>query len=174
MHSGVVVITTAQLHSTKPELRFSNPVRGGLEIRDGEDLWQWSRLEIRLNAFRQSTIPEKQFIIINIIIISFSYGAVSNFLRGTVLYPPPMDACPIIKFFLFHPLFMKITEVCDWLYPRHFINESRDRHCSSNHSNIFNVHLQRANNPSQICVRINWCSVIWWSCSCYSIEGENL
>ena len=35
---GVVVITTAQLHSTKPELRFSNPVRGGLEIRDGEDL----------------------------------------------------------------------------------------------------------------------------------------
>ena len=37
-HRGVVVITTAQLHSTKPELRFSNPVRGGLEIRDGEDL----------------------------------------------------------------------------------------------------------------------------------------
>ena len=35
---GVVVITTAQLHSTKPELRFcasSNPVS---EIRDGEDL----------------------------------------------------------------------------------------------------------------------------------------
>ena len=38
---GVVVITTALLHSTKPELRFyagSNPARGGLEIRDGEDL----------------------------------------------------------------------------------------------------------------------------------------
>ena len=38
---GVVVIATAQLHSTKPELRFcagSNPARGGLEIRDGEDL----------------------------------------------------------------------------------------------------------------------------------------
>ena len=36
---GVVVITTAQLHSTKPELRFcacSNPDRGVLEIRDGE------------------------------------------------------------------------------------------------------------------------------------------
>ena len=31
----------AQLHSTKPELRFcagSNPARGVLEIRDGEDL----------------------------------------------------------------------------------------------------------------------------------------
>ena len=38
---GVVVITTAQLHSTKPELRFctgSNPAHGISEIRDGEDL----------------------------------------------------------------------------------------------------------------------------------------
>ena len=47
-----MVITTAQLHSTsKPELRFcagSNPAHGMSEIRDGEDLWQWSRLEIRL------------------------------------------------------------------------------------------------------------------------------
>ena len=61
-----MVITTAQLHSTKPELRFcagSNPAHGVSEIRDGEDLWQWSRLEIRLNAFRRSTTPQKQFII---------------------------------------------------------------------------------------------------------------
>ena len=38
---GVVVITTAQLHSTKPELRFcagSNPACGASEIRNGEDL----------------------------------------------------------------------------------------------------------------------------------------
>ena len=38
---GVVVISSAQLHSTKPELRFragSNPARGVSEIRDGEDL----------------------------------------------------------------------------------------------------------------------------------------
>ena len=38
---GVVVITTTQLHSTKPELRFcagSKPARGVSEIRDGEDL----------------------------------------------------------------------------------------------------------------------------------------
>ena len=70
---SVVVITIAQLHSTKPELRFcagSNPARSVSEIRDGEDLWQWSRLEIRLNAFRRSTIPQKQFIIIIIIIIT--------------------------------------------------------------------------------------------------------
>ena len=38
---GVVVITTAQLHSTKPELGFCvglNPVCGVSEIRNGEDL----------------------------------------------------------------------------------------------------------------------------------------
>ena len=38
----LVVITTVQLHSTKPELRFcagSNPARGVSEIRDGENLW---------------------------------------------------------------------------------------------------------------------------------------
>ena len=41
--SNEVVITTAQLHSTKPELRFctgSNPAGGVSEIRDDEDLWQ--------------------------------------------------------------------------------------------------------------------------------------
>ena len=35
-----VVITTAQLHSTKPEIRFcavSNPARGVSEIRNGEN-----------------------------------------------------------------------------------------------------------------------------------------
>ena len=38
---GVVVITTAQLHSSKPELSLcadSNPARGVSEICDGEDL----------------------------------------------------------------------------------------------------------------------------------------
>ena len=59
--NGAVVIITTQLHSRKPEVRFcagSNPARGVSEIRDGEDLWQWSRLEIRLNAFRRSAIPQ--------------------------------------------------------------------------------------------------------------------
>ena len=63
---GVVVITTA-LHSTKPELKFCavlKPARGMSEIRDGKDLWQWLRLEIRLNVFCRSTIPQKQFIVI--------------------------------------------------------------------------------------------------------------
>ena len=38
---GVMVITTAQLQSTKPEFRFCaglNPARSVLENRDGEDL----------------------------------------------------------------------------------------------------------------------------------------
>ena len=38
---GVVVITSAQLHLTKPKLRLcagSNPARGVLEICDGENL----------------------------------------------------------------------------------------------------------------------------------------
>ena len=41
--SGAVVINTAQLHLTKPELRFctgSKPACDMLEILDGEDLWQ--------------------------------------------------------------------------------------------------------------------------------------
>ena len=62
-----MVITTAQLHSTKPKLRFcadSDPAPGVSEICDGEDLSQWSRLGIRLNTFRRLTIPQKQFIII--------------------------------------------------------------------------------------------------------------
>ena len=69
---GVMVITTAQLHSTKSELKFctgSNPARGVLEICDSDDLWQSSQLKIRLNTFRPSTISQKHFIIIIIIII---------------------------------------------------------------------------------------------------------
>ena len=58
---SVVVITTAQLHSTKPALSIcagSNPASSVSEIRNGEDLWQCSRLEIKLNTFCRSTIPQ--------------------------------------------------------------------------------------------------------------------
>ena len=64
---GVVGITAAQLDSTKPKLRFyagSSPARGVLEIHDGKDHRQLFQLEVRLNALRWSTIPQKQFIII--------------------------------------------------------------------------------------------------------------
>ena len=43
-------------YSTKPELKVypsSNFTRGMLEIRNVEDLWQWSRLEKILSAFRR-------------------------------------------------------------------------------------------------------------------------
>ena len=86
---GVVVITTAQLHSTKSKLRLcagSNPPRGGLEIRDGEDLRQWSRLEIRLNAFRRSTIPQKQFIIIIILTGDFNIDLLNSFKESAKRY----------------------------------------------------------------------------------------
>ena len=62
----VVVITNAQFHSNKLQFRFcagSNPALTVSETRDGEDLWQWSGLEIRPNAFRRLTLPQKQFII---------------------------------------------------------------------------------------------------------------
>ena len=70
-----MVITTVQLHSTKPELRScasSNPARGVSEIRDGED-----RLEIMLNAFRWSTIPQKQFI--TIIVVKYHFDSELQF-----------------------------------------------------------------------------------------------
>ena len=53
------------------EIRFCAgliPAGGASEIRDGEYLWQWSGLEIRLHVFPRSTIPQKQFIIVIIII----------------------------------------------------------------------------------------------------------
>ena len=83
-HCGVVVITTTQLHLTKPELTFctgSNPARSVSQIRDGEDLWQWYRLEIRLSAFRWSTIPQKPFIIIIIIIATIDSNQVAEILK---------------------------------------------------------------------------------------------
>ena len=72
MHT-MVVITTAQLHSTKPELKFctgSSPACSVPEICHDENLWQWSLLERRLNTFRWSTILQKQFIIIFVITFS--------------------------------------------------------------------------------------------------------
>ena len=64
-HRGLEIITTAQVHSTKPEIRFCaglHPARSVPEIRDCEDLWQCSRQDIRLNAFCRSAISQKQFI----------------------------------------------------------------------------------------------------------------
>ena len=64
-----MIISNAQLHSAKAELRFcldSNPAPGMSEICDGEiydrkNHWQWYQLEIRLNSPGRSTIPQKSF-----------------------------------------------------------------------------------------------------------------
>ena len=49
---GLVATTTVQLHFIKSELRYrANPAGGMSEIWDIEDRQQWSRLEIRLDAF---------------------------------------------------------------------------------------------------------------------------
>ena len=89
----IVIITTAQFHLTKLELRsFTgwNPACGVSKICDGEDLWRWSRLEIRLNAFPRSTISQKQFIIIIIIItfiiiiIIIKFSGLTFFLSGFI------------------------------------------------------------------------------------------
>ena len=76
---GVVVITTAQLHSPKFELRFcgsSNPARSMSEICYGGNLQQSSWVEIRLNAFRRSNILQIQFIII-----------ITNYISSICNYP---------------------------------------------------------------------------------------
>ena len=60
---GVVIITTAQPYSAKSELRLctvSNPAQDVSEIRDGEDIWQCSWLELKLDTFRRPIIPQKQ------------------------------------------------------------------------------------------------------------------
>ena len=84
-----MVITTAQLHSTKPELRFctrSNPARGVSEIRDGEDHWQWSRLKIKLKRLSLvNHTTKKQFIIHRFIITSKREISRRNWRTGAVL-----------------------------------------------------------------------------------------
>ena len=111
-----MVITTAQLHLTKPELRLcagSNPACGVSEIHDVEDLWKWSLLEIRLNAYRRSTIPQKQFTIIIIkwliiqvffklhdrieLLLHYRNISISTFFRDVVLESWDFNTDPTIQ-----------------------------------------------------------------------------
>ena len=120
LRHGVVVITTEQLHSTKPQLRFcagSNPAHGVLEIPNGEDLWQWPWLEIRLNTFHQSTILQKQFIIITL----FMQWSLHCILKYNVPICCPLICFPtsvLMKFgaYLSTCVFWKVGKRC---FPRH-------------------------------------------------------
>ena len=92
---GLVVITTAKHHSAKPNLS-SVQVQFLLvacwsivTVRISE---KCSRLELRLNAFRQSTIPQKQFIItIGIIIIMIEVCGIDISTSQVLEYNFPED-----------------------------------------------------------------------------------
>ena len=78
---NIVFIITAQLRSTKPEPRFctgSSPACCVSEICNGENLWQWSWLEIRLNILLvnqlANTIHQFIFLSIACIILVFFYN----------------------------------------------------------------------------------------------------
>ena len=60
-----MIITAVYLHPKKSELRLStgiNPTRSIFEICNNENLWQWSWLDLRLNAFSWLTTPSNNFI----------------------------------------------------------------------------------------------------------------
>ena len=66
LHSGVMVITTAQLHLTKPELRFcpgSNPACGRLDSCNDKNLHMTLAGNMAYDH-PSVTTPQKQFIII--------------------------------------------------------------------------------------------------------------
>ena len=60
--SGVVVLQLSLLHNFIQQSLNSGSahvqilLRACLEIQDGEDLWQWSQLEIRVKVFYQSSL----------------------------------------------------------------------------------------------------------------------
>ena len=85
---------------------------------------------------------------------------------------PTKDACPI-KLYLFPSSFRKSIEGCNRICQGHYMTELQDWHCSCIYSNVFNIHVQRANRSSRSCVRISRFSFICWSSSYYSIQGEN-
>ena len=93
-------------------LYFPYPAGGVAEIRDGEDLWQWSRLEIKLNPFRWSTTPQKQFIIIiNIIIVIIKKTECCYIMEPLVyIYMCRQIDRKIFRFELVYPLILSVPE----------------------------------------------------------------
>ena len=106
---GIVVITTAQLHSTKPELRFctgSSPACSMSGIQDSEDLWQPSQLEIRLNVFGWSTVPQS----------NSSSSSSSSSRKGIFESKESLPKFPINTFVLTFHLKMKRVFNCVFIY----------------------------------------------------------
>ena len=70
-------------------------------ICHSENLWQWSRLQIRTHTFRRTTILQKQFIIIIVIVIinlchkelHLRYSRVPVYISSRLLYFKVMFEC---------------------------------------------------------------------------------
>ena len=70
-----MIITTVQLHLANSEFRFcagSNPHRCVSEICDGQNLGQWSRVEIRCKQLSSVNYNTKQFIINGLIVFKLT------------------------------------------------------------------------------------------------------
>ena len=96
----VVFIIIAQLHSKEFELRFcavSNPARGVSEICDGENFWQWFRLEIRRKRLWSINHSSKT---IQFIIKSLSSFSLRPSSRGIASYPYILRKLPLSEFSL--------------------------------------------------------------------------
>ena len=65
----------------------ASPLCGVLEIRYGEYLWQWSRLEIRLSTFRRLIIPQKQFIIFINSLFKGIWSSITKSLKEITKFP---------------------------------------------------------------------------------------
>ena len=83
---GVVDYTTAQIYSTKSELKFyagSNPAHGVSKICDGENPWQWPRLGKRWKRllsvkYSSKVINITIIVIINSFTVFFCHGLYLN------------------------------------------------------------------------------------------------
>ena len=98
--------TTAQRHSIKPDFRFCAdlfPARCVSEIRDGEDIWRWSCLEIRLKAFHWS------------ITSSSSSSSSSSFSSSSIYQKTPTNSSWRVSDINFWPNRNMVTESC-WFF----------------------------------------------------------
>ena len=113
-HSCVLVISNIELHSTNSGPRFctgSYSNCGVWKISDAENLWQLCWLEIRLIAFRLSTITQKQFIIIMLHFFQFSLFCLALFRRTLhILRSFHFNYCILLSFHI--ALFLCGTRSC--------------------------------------------------------------
>ena len=104
-------------NSAKSKLHFcaGSNLCGMSEIHDGEDMWQWFQLEIRLNIFCQSTILQRQFIITisSVVggIFAFVFGCGNYFLLEWNLI---ISSVEVVNFFYIQ--FVEVQrKIEDWL-----------------------------------------------------------